>query len=111
MKSIFISYAREDKEAAGALAGHLNEKGYRVWWDEHLIIGEEFRKKILAELDDADKVVVIWTKHSVDSSFVIAEAERAKAGEIDSGADWRVRTPHGFWRSPHATGRSIGERL
>ena len=76
-KKIFISYAREDKKHAGGLADFLVSSGHVVWWDQEIHAGTDFRQEISAQLADADKVVVLWTSHSVKSSFVIDEAQRA----------------------------------
>ncbi len=77
MSSIFISYAREDKAVAQTLAAMLEAEGYEVWWDQHISAGQNFRDQIQASLDGAEKVVVIWSSHSVRSPFVIDEAQRA----------------------------------
>ncbi len=39
MSDIFISYAREDREIAGRLAGALEAAGWSVWWDSKLRAG------------------------------------------------------------------------
>jgi hypothetical protein len=78
-KKLFISYAREDKRIAGVLAHHLRQSGYEVWWDDRLTPGRPYEVDIQSELDRADKVIVIWSKHSASSSWVGNEARWADA--------------------------------
>jgi hypothetical protein len=78
MVSVFISYAREDRSQAAELAQLLEEAGYVVWWDWHLVGGSDYRKVISRQLADAEKVIVLWSATSVNSAFVIDEAQEAK---------------------------------
>jgi hypothetical protein len=39
---VFISYAREDRSTAQALAGALSAAGLNVWWDRQIIGGQDF---------------------------------------------------------------------
>ena len=78
MTDIFISYAREDRAQAAELAQLLEENGYIVWWDWNLVGGDPFRAVIGKKLKDAKKVIVLWSDHSINSSFVIDEAQEAK---------------------------------
>jgi hypothetical protein len=74
---VFISYAREDIRFVKKLAGCLTEKGCSVWWDFSLIPGYRFREEIASKIDSAKSVIVIWSKYSVVSGFVLDEAARA----------------------------------
>lgn len=81
MADVFISYAREDQSTAEAIAKALaleGLEGWHVWWDHSLKPGERFRQVIERELDAARCVLVLWSKHSVRSRFVLDEAERAQ---------------------------------
>lgn len=83
MVAVFISYARSDRDFAKRIAGQLTRAGHSVWWDWNLIAGEQFRATITKKLDEADKVVVLWTAHSASSAFVVDEATRAReAGKL-----------------------------
>jgi hypothetical protein len=82
-RRVFISYAREDREAVALLAKQLEAQGLAVWWDWQLVGGSNYRHAIQEELTKADKVVVVWSRHSVRSDFVIDEASAAKeAGKL-----------------------------
>lgn len=76
-KRVFISYSREDKKHAKKLADFLSSCGHTVWWDQEIHAGSDYRQEISKELKAADKVIVLWTSHSVKSTFVIDEAQRA----------------------------------
>jgi hypothetical protein len=78
MSHLFISYARENQDAAAELASLLEAKGYSVWWDPNLIGGTDFREAIRQQLLLARKVLVLWSRQSVQSGFVIDEASEAK---------------------------------
>jgi formylglycine-generating enzyme required for sulfatase activity len=75
---IFISYKSEERALPEALAADLRAAGYTVWWDMELVGGPAFRPQILARLEAARAVIVIWTPSSVLSDFVLDEAGRAK---------------------------------
>lgn len=77
MSDVFISYAREDRAIAQALASDLQTRGYRVWWDAELVAADDFQEVILAALSKAGAVIVVWTKNSVKSHFVRDEARFA----------------------------------
>ena len=74
MASIFLSYARENRDWAEKLAHVLEAAGHDVWWDRHLDGGEEFSAEIEAALDKSDVVVVAWSQESVKSRWVRDEA-------------------------------------
>ena len=74
MASIFLSYAHENRTCAEALAKVLESAGYDVWWDRRLGGGEEFSAEIEAAVEQADAVVVAWSKESIKSRWVRDEA-------------------------------------
>ena len=75
MANIFISYASEDCDRVEPLVALLEGAGYSVWWDKHLQGGTVYSKKIEAEIQKAELVVVIWTQASARSQWVADEAE------------------------------------
>ena len=82
MADIFISYKREDREWAQALSAALEAQGWTTWWDTRLAAGEYFDVKIEEQLDAAKCVIVLWSKQSVKSRWVVAEAGEALEREI-----------------------------
>lgn len=77
MSDIFISYARDDEARARELANALTRLGWSVWYDRALIPSEEYDERIERELDAAHCVVVIWSRASIKSKWVRAEAGAA----------------------------------
>ena len=78
MSDIFISYASEDRAETEKLAHAMESHGWSVWWDRTITVGKSFGIVIEEALDEAQCVVVIWSKHSVKSEWVRAEADEAK---------------------------------
>lgn len=78
MEHLFISYARENRAEAQELALLLEAKGFNVWWDTSLVGGSNFRDVIQKKIVAARKVLVLWSRQSVVSGFVIDEANEAR---------------------------------
>jgi len=81
MSDIFLSYDKRDSDIAVALARHLEQAGFIVWWDTQLVGGETFREAIEKQLVAAKAVIVIWTGNSVQSKWVQSEAEHASKAD------------------------------
>jgi TolB-like protein len=77
MSDIFLSYSRADQDTAKRFADGLERAGFSVWWDQNLNPGEAFDKVTEKALEEARAVVVLWSKQSVDSRWVRAEATQA----------------------------------
>ena len=77
MADIFISYARVDRERARALATALDLEGWSVWWDRDIPPGRTFDDVIEEALSAAKCVIVLWSRDSVRSEWVKAEASDA----------------------------------
>ena len=78
MSRVFLSYAREDIDAARELAEQIAHAGHDVWWDRHLHGGSRFVAEIDKALKDAEAVVVLWTAASVESAWVQDEAAEGR---------------------------------
>ena len=74
---VFISYKREERDTAMALAEVLAARGYTVWWDVELLPGDRFADSIMEVIKHARATVVLWSEQSVASNFVRAEASLA----------------------------------
>jgi len=77
MIDVFISYKRDDRDDARAIAETLVADGYEVWWDILLLPGDRFRDEIVTVLEEAKAVVVLWSKEALKSDFVGDEAQLA----------------------------------
>jgi len=78
---VFLSYARDDVDAARQLADTLGQSGHDVWWDRHLHGGSRFDREIEEALNNAEAVVVLWSNASIDSAWVKDEAAEARDSE------------------------------
>jgi hypothetical protein len=81
----FVSYAHADKGRVLPIVGDLESRGILVWWDDLLLPGDAFAAMIRSKLADAACVVVVWSRHSVRSDFVLAEATTGMALQTAEG--------------------------
>lgn len=77
MTDVFISYKREDRKKARAIAEALAGRGLDIWWDVELLAGQNFAEEINAVIKKAKAAIVLWTPESVDSHWVVSEAHLA----------------------------------
>lgn len=77
MPDIFISYSRKNKRRVERISEALQSEGFDLWWDKHIEAGEKFRPMIQHELNAAKCVMVLWSKHSIKSSWVLQESTQA----------------------------------
>jgi formylglycine-generating enzyme required for sulfatase activity len=76
---VFISYARQDQNAAREIYRRVSEKGYKPWMDEKdLLPGQNFKKVIERSLTNSDFVIVCLSSASVTKrSFFQREIKHA----------------------------------
>jgi len=82
MAQIFISYSHQDVRQARSIATELEARGWSVWWDPEIRSGESFIVLINREISAASCVVVLWSKNSVTSRWVMEEAHNALTRDI-----------------------------
>jgi len=94
---VFLSYARSDVDSARRLAELVARAGHDVWWDREIQGGSRFAAEIDKALTDAEVVVVLWSKASVDSAWVQDEAAEGRdSGRLVPVLIDEVRPPLGF---------------
>jgi TIR domain len=100
LSDVFISYAREDRERAHALAQALESRGLTVWWDRVIPAGRQFDEVIEQELDASRCAVVLWSADSAASKWVKAEAGEALQQDklVPALLDTTLRLPLEFRR-------------
>ena len=74
----FLSYARAERPRAEKLVAALEKAGIHVWWDGLIEGGEAYAETIETALDEADAVIVLWSKASIHSDWVRDEAARGR---------------------------------
>lgn len=74
MGHAFLSYSHRDRAVAERVAACLADAGIALWWDDKLKAGETFDEQLEAALRSATAVIVLWSKSSVASRWVRAEA-------------------------------------
>jgi hypothetical protein len=86
--SCFISYSSKDDAFAQRLHADLQQEGVRCWFaPEDMKIGDEIRPRIQESIKGHDKLLVVLSGHSINSSWVEDEVETAFEEEI-----WRKKT-------------------
>ena len=97
MARIFLSYARDDADAAKQLASCISDAGHDVWWDRHLHAGSRFAAEIDKALKEAEAVVVLWSTNSVESAWVQDEAAEGRdSGRLVPVSLGSAKPPLGF---------------
>lgn len=76
---IFISYSHHNRDICDIIAAALEKTGeLSVWYDKGLIPGEEYRKRIAEVIRGVDYFIVLLSRDSVQSEWVLDEVEYAK---------------------------------
>lgn len=103
MADVFLSYASEDRQRVRLIVEAIESGGFSVWWDRQIGLGSSFDREIERELDNASCVVVIWSKHSVESDWVRNEAQEGLDREVlvPIAID-EIKVPLAFRRVQHA---------
>ena len=97
MAKVFLSYARDDVDAARQLAELLGAAGHTVWWDQHIQGGSRFSAAIDHALKDAQAIVVLWSAKSVESAWVQDEAAEGRdSGRLVPVVVGDTKPPLGF---------------
>ena len=74
MADLFLSYPHADAARARQIVDALEARGLLIWWDSHLEYGKDFRAGIIRQIREASCVVVLWSRASLASAYVVAEA-------------------------------------
>ncbi|MDR4504495.1 MAG: TIR domain-containing protein [Candidatus Scalindua sp.] len=80
---IFISYSSQDKKYASLLANKLQEANHEVWYDSwSLKAGDNLLKKISEGVKSADIVILIVSRNSSKSKWVMHEFSAIAFNEL-----------------------------
>ena len=78
MSDVFLSYASANRLRVVPLVEALRKRGWSVWWDRTIPPGKTWDQVIESALADARCVVVLWSPNSIESHWVLTEAEEAR---------------------------------
>lgn len=79
---IFFSYAHDDLDRIAPLVRALEVEGWSVFWDRAIPPAENWRTYIGTRLTTAPVVIVAWSVASVQSEWVMQEADHALARRV-----------------------------
>jgi hypothetical protein len=97
MTDVFISYKKEDLPRIEPIARALANAGYEVWWDHRIPAGRSYRDVIVAALQTAKCVIVVWSNLSANAQWVLDEADEGKKrGVLLPLVIDDVEIPYGF---------------
>ncbi len=82
MSDIFLSYTSEDRDRLRPLVKEFEDQGWSVFWDRKIPVGQTWRNIIGREIRDCLSIVVVWSQASVQSQWVMEEAEEGKRRKI-----------------------------
>jgi len=90
---IFVSYTHVDRERVRPLVELFETEGWTVWWDRGIVPGEPWLPELETEIAKARAMVVVWSKTSVESTWVRHEAARGLEKNVLVPVMLGVRTP------------------
>jgi formylglycine-generating enzyme required for sulfatase activity len=82
MSDIFLSYASGDRERVRPLVEALEQAGWSVFWDFTIPAGMTWRRFLQEKLENTRSIVVVWSEHSINSRWVLEEADEAESQKI-----------------------------
>lgn len=74
---IFISYSRKDKQAILPILRRMQGMGYRVWYDDGVRGGQNWRKVIYEKIHDCTDFLLFCSEASMTSPYVEEEMDAA----------------------------------
>ena len=84
--SCFISYSSKDEEFARRLHGRMRDAHLRVWFaPEDIQGGKKLHEQIETAIRFYDKLLIVLSKASLQSDWVITELRKARKAERQSG--------------------------
>jgi Mrp family chromosome partitioning ATPase len=96
-RKAFLSHSTQDHERIREIRAALEASGLEVWSPEQIQIGKTLRNEVAQALDESDVVVVCWSKSSISSDWVLAEAgEGLRRGILAPALLDDVAPPVGF---------------
>lgn len=80
MAKIYLSYQHQDLDLIKKIGDDLKNRGHITIMDETIMkVGVDWRKELLSELKSSDGLLVLITKNSLNSKYVISEIGTTRA--------------------------------
>ncbi len=79
---VFVSYSQRDRAIVDRIVRALQKAGLKVWYDQELEASSAFVSEINERLGAAPAILVIWSRHSAASEWVLNEAEIARQRNV-----------------------------
>ncbi len=92
----FVSYARDDRDQMLAVVQELTELGFRIWWDEEIIGGAEWKPYLQERIRRSEHLLLFISLRSMASEAVQQElqiAEELHKPLLSVRLDWSELNP------------------
>lgn len=66
---LFISYSHVDTEAVYRILNRLDREKFRIWFDDTMEVGEDFREELRAKIEKCAAFVLFVSKASMESKY------------------------------------------
>ncbi|MGH9759717.1 MAG: TIR domain-containing protein, partial [Blastocatellia bacterium] len=77
LPSVFLSYSNKDRDFVTGLASDLRRRGVKVWFDQRIRSGQNWRKQIDLAIRDTDALIAVMSPAGVASFGVHEELDTA----------------------------------
>jgi len=67
---LFISYSHKDTDAVYEILNRLDKERFRLWYDDTMEIGEDFRDELRDKIENCGAFVLFVSKTSMQSKYV-----------------------------------------
>jgi len=89
---IFVSYTHKNWDKVKPILVQLHGQGYRLWWDEGIVVGDEWPATIYEHLSKASCMLLFLTSKAVASKWVQKEINVAVKQDIHIAGTFLVKT-------------------
>lgn len=72
---IYICYSQRDWESAKMIIDALHSRGYRIWWDAGVQVGEMWVDKILERLSNSEACILLLSEKFENSNACMNELD------------------------------------
>ena len=104
MRTLFVSYARENRSDVDQLVAHLEMMGYETWVDVSLRGGQDWWEEILRRIAETDAIITIVSRAVLNSTACQRGVRMGTStGQTDPACRGRTHRPIGVAPSTRKT--------